>query len=48
VNKTEIKIQELTKGWLVSLESVKRYAEYACQTRDEVYALVKELMEEES
>ena len=46
--KMDITIRELHKGWLVRVESQKRDQQFACQTRDEVYALVKELMEEGS
>ena len=44
----EITIRELYQGWLVTVETQKRDSQFACQTRDEVYALVKELMEEGS
>jgi len=46
--KMEIRIRELNRGWLVTVESQKRDDQLACQTKEEVYALIKGYMEEES
>jgi len=44
----DIRIQELNKGWLVTIESAKLDYKFACMTRDEVFVLVKDFMEEGS
>jgi len=48
VTKMEITVQELTVGWLVTVENQKRNSRFACETREEVYVLVKRFMEEGS